>query len=109
MPKAVRQLDRDLLSFRRSGSLLGFLLRGFVLVLLPAQQFPIDIGDLLQTLLDLMVVVDPAADLFNLPGRHCAARSMSLVQSHAQIPYWPVSLTTGAPALRLAAGQIALH
>jgi hypothetical protein len=79
------------------------------LVLLPAQQFPVNVGDLLQALFDLMIVLNPTADLFDLLGRHRAANPMRLVQGHTQIPYWSMALTAGAPAVQIAAGQIALH
>ena len=76
---------------------------------LPAQQLPVNVGDLLQPLFHLVIVFDPAADLLDLIGGHRAAGSMGLVQGDAQIPGWPMPLATGAFAIRLAAGQVAFH
>src|SRR5260370_33336416 len=79
------------------------------LVLLPAQQFAVNVGDLLQALFDLMIVLDPTADLTDLLGRHRAASPMRLVQGHAQIPYRSTAFTAGALAGRVATGHIAFH
>src|SRR5260370_18691222 len=76
------------------------------LVLLPAQQFAVNVGDLLQALFDLMIVLDPTADLTDLLGRHRAASPMRLVQRHAQIPYRSMAFTACALAVRLDTGPI---
>src|ERR1043166_4495319 len=81
----------------------------FFLGLETMHQFPVDIGDLLQVLFHLVIVLNPPADLLDLIARHSATGAMRLVQGHAQIPYRPVALATGTFAVRIAARQVALH
>ena len=73
------------------------------------QQFAVDVGDLLQARLHTMIVVNPATHLLDLVGGNRRARAVRLVQSDAQIPDRPVPLASRTLAVRLAAGQIALH
>src|SRR5207249_1181320 len=63
--KAARQQVDHLSFLDRSRSFL-FSRFGLTPVLLPAQQFPVNIGDLLQLFLDPMVVRNPAPDLFQV-------------------------------------------
>src|SRR5258708_3198283 len=108
IPKTARQSRKDPSFHGQNGSFVGSSL-GFAFDLLPPQQFSVDIGDLLQALFDLMVVLDPAADLLDLIGCHCAARPMLLVQGHTQIPDRPMPVAPGTLAVRVTAGQIAFH
>src|SRR5207302_9886942 len=106
--KAARQAGRRRSFPRPDGSFFRVLpLLG--LGLLTAHQFPVDVGDLLQVLFHLVIVLNPPADLLDLIAWHRATRPMRLVQGHAQIPYWPVALATSTFALGIAAGQVALH
>src|SRR5260370_24731416 len=79
------------------------------LVLLPAQQFAVNVGDLLQALFDLMIVLDPTADLTDLLGRHPAASPMTLVQGHAQIQYQSMASIACSLAVRVATTHIAFQ
>lgn len=63
---------------------------GLVLALLPTNQFPINLGNLLQVFFDQVIVGDPPANLLDLVGGHRTAAAMRLVQSNAQIPHWSV-------------------
>ena len=56
-----------------------------------------------------MVVLNPAANLLDLVGGYGTTGAARLVQADAQIPHRPMPLPSGALAVRLAAGQIALH
>ena len=70
---------------------------------------PVDVGDLLQVFFDLVIVLNPPANLIDLIAWHRATGPMRLVQGHAQIPHRPVAFATGTFAIGIAAGQVALH
>src|SRR5216684_2606440 len=108
IPMNARQLELRSLPSLPDGSPVRFLLR-FVYLLLPAQQFPVDVGDLLEMFLHPVIVLDPVADLFDLIGGHRTAGSMGLVQSDTQIPHRTMALAAGTFAGWITAGQIAFH
>src|SRR5262249_55895678 len=78
-------------------------------VLLPSKQFPVDVGDLLQVLLDSMVVLDPTPHLHHLVGGHGSPAAVRLIQGHTQIPHRAVPLPPRAFARWVPARQVTLH
>src|SRR5580704_17640375 len=84
----------------------------FALVLLGAlalQQFTVDRGNLLEVILHLVVVLDPATDFRHFLLGDDAAGGATASQSNGQIPDRPMALALGALAGRISAGHIALH
>ena len=72
------------------------------------QQLAIDVGDLLQVILQLVVVLDPATDLGQVFWGNDAARGATSAQSDGQIPHRAMALTASTLASRITAGHITL-
>ena len=75
---------------------------------LPPQQLAIDVGDLLQVVLQLVVVLDPAAHLGQVFLSDDAARRATPAQSNGQIPHRAMPLTASTLARRVATSHITL-
>src|SRR6516225_10093965 len=75
---------------------------------LPPQQLAIDVGDLLQVVLQLVVVLDPAAHLGQVFLSDDAARRATPAQSDGQIPHRAMPLTASTLARRVATSHITL-
>src|SRR5260370_13857039 len=88
----ARQLELRSLPSLPDGSPVRFLLR-FVYLLLPAQQFPVDVGDLLEMFLHPVIVLDPVADLFDLIGGHPTFAFIGFVPSATHIPHPTMQLS----------------
>src|SRR6266545_7877222 len=74
---------------------------------LPAEQFPVDVGDPLQVLFQLVVVVHPATDALQQVDRYDRACGAARPEGHAQIPHWAMAFAPSAFAVWVAAGEIA--
>src|SRR5258707_3678684 len=104
----ARQLELRSLPSLPDGSPVHFLLR-FVYLLLPAQQFPVDVGDLLEMFLHPVIVLDPVADLFDLIGGPPPARSRGLLPTDTPIPHH-TQVASAAPLIRsITVTPIAAH
>ena len=80
-----------------------------LLIALAPQQFPVNLGDLLQAVFQCVVVFDPTTDLFYFIAGNDSARRTPAPERHRQVPYRPMALAFGALAGRIPAGHIALH
>jgi hypothetical protein len=79
-----------------------------LLLTLTPEQFPIDFGDLFQVILELVIVLDPTADLLDLLVGNDSARCASASESDGQVPYRPMPFTFRALAGGVSTGYIAL-
>src|SRR6516165_5199459 len=105
----ARHLRRPPLpDLRRSFSAFPCALPFPLLFALPPQQFPVNLGDFFEVIFDLVVVLDPAPDLFYLFTRNDAAGGSSPSQRDREIPHRPMPLASGALAGRIPAGDVSL-
>jgi len=75
----------------------------------PAQQLAVDLGDALQMLPHLVVVLDPVPNLFDLLCADQAAFGSSGSQGDGQVPHRTMPFATGAPAGGVPTGDIAFE
>ena len=81
----------------------------FGLLALSAEQLTVDVGDFLQALFDVVVVVDPATDPLYLIGSQGVAGCPTGAQRHRQVPDRAVAFAASALTVWISTGNIALQ
>src|SRR6266853_1285537 len=79
-----------------------------LLVALTPQQLPVNLGDFLQVIFDLVIVLDPTPDFSYLLRRNDSPGRPPGPQRDCQIPHRSMPFALGAFARRISAGYIPL-
>ena len=80
-----------------------------LLLALPPQQLAVNLGDFFQLIFQLVVVLDPATDLFHFLRGNDAACGTPAAERHGEVPDWPMTFPFGAFACWISAGHIPFH
>jgi len=76
---------------------------------LTPQQLPINLGDLFQVIFQLVVVLDPAADFFQLIRGNDSSGRVPWPERDREVPNRSMPFTFGAFARRIPAGYVSLY